>query len=180
MIVWDTETTGLIKPLITPLDQQPYICEVCMVKVDPKSFKVKEVFNELIKPPIPIPPETTKIHGISNEDVKNAPSFARLLPKLAAFVLGEERIIAHNNAFDIGMLELELRRVGKVTAFPWPPNQICSVEATFGLKGHRLNLSALHTLATGKEHKDGAHRARPDVDALIRCLPFLSKKGLIA
>lgn len=179
MIILDCETTGLLKPVMAPLDQQPYIIELCAIKLNNIHMRPTAVFDQLFKPPTTIPEEITKITGLKNSDLVGKPSFTKMLPRLIDFFLGEPSIMAHNAAFDLGCLEVELRRVGKVTAFPWPPQQLCSVELSMSIKGHRLNLNSLHQLATGKPHEEGAHRAKADVEALIRCIPFLKKEKLL-
>lgn len=85
---------------------------------------------------------------------------------------------AHNLGFDKSLLKFELLRLDKEFAFPWAPKQLCTVEASYGIKNRRLHLSELHELATGKVHK-GAHRAINDVEALCTCIRWLRKEGWI-
>jgi DNA polymerase III subunit epsilon len=53
------------------------IVEICVLKVNPDG--TEEIKTRKINPTIPIPPEVTKIHGISDEDVKDEPTLRRLL-----------------------------------------------------------------------------------------------------
>lgn len=177
MIIFDTETTNLVAPDAAPLDQQPYIVEFAAIKVDEKTLKEVARLEFLAKPKVPIPLESIQITGITNEMVKNAKPLAAHFPALVDFFFGCRTIIAHNLSFDLSVLRHEFTRLGKVTAFPWPPEQICTVERTLQLKGYRLNLGALHLELTGKELKE-AHRAMADVEALARCVRALRKKGL--
>jgi len=177
MILFDTETTGLTAPEAAPIEQQPYLVEFAAIKLD---VKLKEIarLEFLCKPPTPIPEEASKISGITNAAVAKMPPFNKYYPELWQFFLGEQTVVGHNINFDIAVLKYELMRIGKVTAFPWPPEQVCTVEKTLPMKGHRLNLPELYRMLTGKEHKD-AHRAMADVVALHQVVVALRKKKLI-
>ena len=186
MIVFDTETTNLTAPEAAPIEQQPSIVEFAAIKLEEvhsgkkKMPELVEVarFEFLCNPRVPIPLESIKITGITNEMVAGKPPFSAFCPALTDFFLGESTVVAHNLSFDLSVLYHELRRLGRVTAFPWPPKQICTVEKTMGIKGHRMNLGDLHKHLTGKEHKD-AHRAMADVEALVRVVIELKKKGML-
>ena len=186
MIIFDTETTNLTAPEAAPIEQQPYLVEFAAIKVElrhngkNKKEELVEVarFEFMCKPPSPIPPDSIAITGISNEMVKGKPPFIAFYPALCDFMLGESCIVAHNLSFDLAVLRHELARHNLVTAFPWPPTQICTVERSISIKGYRMNLSALHLELTGKEHKD-AHRAMADTEGLVRIVQAMKKKGLI-
>ena len=66
--------------------------------------KIVNSFYSLIHPPTPITPDTQKIHGISNEDVKNAPTFDQIWPHLKFFFSPDQLVAAHNAPFDLGVL----------------------------------------------------------------------------
>lgn len=173
MIVFDTETTGLIGHPSLPLDKQPEIIELCAVKLDDTTLIETGRLDFLVRPSrLPLPPEITKITKITTEMVEREPSFARRLPLLQSFFCGESLCVAHNCAYDIGMLQLELRRLDRMHKFPWPYQQACTVELTTDLRGHRLKLGELYTIATGREI-DGAHRAMNDVLALCDVVRWL-------
>ena len=189
VILFDTETTGLLKPNAAPLSQQPYITEIFMLRVTQEGKQVvssgQTVYSTLVKPPIPIPAEVIEITGITDDMVKDAPAFADIYPELARFCLGAERWVAHNLAFDKGMLLAELGRVSKRANFPWPLEDFCTVENSMHLSKKLRNdgtpkymkLTELHELATGKPHDQGAHRAQADVLALMRCYRWLLEQG---
>lgn len=178
MIVYDTETTGLPKPMGVPLNEQPQIIEFAAIKLDDKTLKEKDRIEFLIQPGVPLPPEIVKITGIQDVDLKDAKPFIHHLKTVVDFFLGERSMVAHNLGFDKALLKFELLRLDKEFAFPWPPDQWCTVEASYGIKNRRLHLSELHELATGKPHK-GAHRAINDVEALCTCIRWLRKEGHI-
>jgi DNA polymerase-3 subunit epsilon len=179
MIVFDTETTGLIQHPSTPLERQPEVIELCAVKLDDESLVEVGRIDFLIKPRIlPLPDVITKITKLTEADVAGQPTFARRLPDIARFFRGEETAVAHNCAFDMGMLLLELRRLQWEYRFPWPSAQLCTVELTKHVKGHRLKLGELHELLTGEPLLE-AHRARNDVQGLIRCVKVLRQQEVL-
>ena len=177
IVLFDTETTGLVRPGPADLKLQPYITEFYACKIDEEFTMLGEV-DTLIRPPIKIPDEVIKISGITDEMVKESPVFPMVFSQLASFFTGVDILVAHNLPFDRDVLKNELLRIDKLLKFPWPRHHLCTVEKTYHLRGHRLKLSQLHELATGQGHS-GAHRAKNDVFALVRCLHWLTEKGHI-
>ena len=176
-ILFDTETTGLVGPSTLKLSQQPYITEIFCCKID-DNYELIEEFGSLVKPPIPIPELITKITGITDDTLKDAPSFSDIYPDLVKFFFGVDEIIAHNLTFDRDMLKHELMRMDKLLQFPWPPKHTCAVEKSYHIEGHRLSLAKLHTKVCGAPHT-GGHRAKEDVYALVRCYHWLCENGHI-
>lgn len=164
-IVWDTETTGLLKPDLADLKEQPQIIELAITKLDDK-YKVKKKRSWLINPGIPLPAEITKITGLTDDDLKGKPSFIDVLAEIEEEFLGTYRMVAHNLPFDKGMLVNELRRVNREFAFPYPPAQVCTAQLSEQYDGKRMRLIQLYKLVTGKEYPQ-THRAQDDVDALV-------------
>jgi DNA polymerase III epsilon subunit-like protein len=173
-ILFDTETTGLLKPSASDSNMQPYITEICCVKID-DNFNLIDEIETYVKPPIPIPQEVSKITGIDDNTVRSAPTFEEIVPLLADFFVGTDHLIGHNLPFDRSMLVNELSRLDKQYMFPWPPYQWCTVEMSMNIEQRRLSLSKLHEYATGKPH-EGAHRAKNDVYALVRCYHWLLER----
>lgn len=98
-LYYDTETTG------TRADKDRII-EIAAY--DPVR---KQTFVQFINPGIPIPQEATKIHNISDEMVKEAPSFKEVGGAFAEFCSGDVVLIAHNNdSFDKLFLDAEFKR----------------------------------------------------------------------
>ena len=177
IVIFDTETTGLVGPEPTPLDKQPQIIEFAGIKLD-KNLKEIDRLEFLVDPGVEITPMITKITGINSAMVKGQGNFASHLEKLQSFFVGVKEYVAHNLMFDHDMLSFELRRIDKLTQFPWPPVRTCTVEKTHPLNGHRLNLTKLHHHCFGTDFKN-AHRAMPDVEALTRCYIWLKEKEVI-
>lgn len=179
--IFDTETTGLLKPKANEMEKQPYIAEIYIAKLIHRSDGIIEQIDELgtfYKPPIPISEEITRITGITNYDVKDAPTFTRAADGICDFFVGVHRVVAHNLAFDRSMLANELVRCGKILNFPWPPQHICTVEKSMHIEQRRMSLTNLHIEFFGEGFPD-AHRAKSDVTPLIRCYKHMVKEGMI-
>lgn len=172
MIFIDTETTGFLKPNAVELSMQPFMTEICITRLD-NNFDLVGEFESFIKPPIPIPPEVTDITGISDDTVRDAPSFIGIFDNLVNIFLGEKVLIAHNAPFDVGVLAFELMRYDMQHRFPWASVHHCTVEISMPIRDKYLSLKILHEIATGTQHLEGAHRAKNDVYALIRCYKWL-------
>jgi len=98
-IYYDTETTGVKA-------DKDKIIEIAAY--DPYNDRS---FVSLVNPQMPIPPESTQIHNITDAMVANAPSFAEVGKQFVAFCSGDVALIAHNNdAFDKLFLEAEYAR----------------------------------------------------------------------
>lgn len=178
MIVIDTETTGLLKPLAAVLTEQPHLTEICLLKIADNFSSLIGEYTTLIKPPVSIPEELEKITGITNSMVATAPTFIQIYRDICEFVVGEKIFIGHNLAFDAGMLYTELARHEKVLQFPWPYIWHCTVELSKPIENKRLHLSELYKKATGKEHIN-AHRARNDAMATVNCYQWLINMGMV-
>lgn len=176
MIIWDTETTGLVGPIALPLSKQPRIIEFAGIKVDNKTHKEVGRLEFMCRQPTPLTAEIVGITGITDKMLSTKKTFAEHLPELADFFLGETISIAHNLAFDTSMLSMELQRLDYGCRFPWPFHQICTVVESHHLRGHRLSLTKLHNFCFGKDFPS-AHRAMADVEALTKCTLWLIKNN---
>jgi DNA polymerase III epsilon subunit-like protein len=139
-LIFDTETTDLLKPSTADLKGQPKIIEIGLIEVH-AADGVATIFDEkswLIYPGEQIGAETTKITGLTNQDLEGKPCFIDVLPDLERAFLGVEGLVCHNLPFDLGMLVTELKRCGREHQFPYPPRQLCTVSAYQFLKGHNL------------------------------------------
>lgn len=174
----DVETTGLVNAKGSDPITQPYITEYFALKVDTRTGSYQE-FESYIKPPIPIPKHIEKLIGITNDMVRNAPTFLEFHKEIIKSCFCAHTLVAHNLPFDLECIRLELARIGKEHQFPYPPIHFCTVEQSMHIKGHRLKNSELYKLATGKEI-EGAHKARNDVWATYTSYKWLmerAKKG---
>lgn len=104
-ILLDVETTGFY------YDKDDKIVELACVEIfDDKNMKGE--FHVYINPQRNIPEEVIRVHGISNETVKDSPIFADVVEDFLAFV-GDCEIIAHNAKFDMNFVNAELKNIGK-------------------------------------------------------------------
>lgn len=101
LAIFDLEATGLS---VT----QDRIVEIAIIKVAPDGSETH--FNQRVNPEIPIPKEVSEIHGIYDEDIKDAPTFKEILPELEAFLEGCDFAGYNSNKFDLPMLAEELLR----------------------------------------------------------------------
>lgn len=178
IIVFDTETTGLLAPIAAGQEHQPHLVELAAIKLNDQL----EMIDTLIlrcRPPIDIPEDAIKIHGISNENVADCQSFVQVLPRITEFFLGSRYLVGHNLMYDKNVLYWELVRLGKVMQFPWAPGAICTVEVCQQYFGHRLNLMDLHIQLFSQSFA-GAHSASVDCDVTMRCFVEMVRKEMIA
>ena len=178
MIILDFETTGFLAANVAPLSQQPKAIEFAAIKLDDKTLEEVGRLDFLINPKMPIPAGSSKVNNIFDKDVIDQPEFSHFYPQLAMFFLGEKYVFAHNLSFDMSILRLELQRLGRLTQFPWPPVQICTVNQTKKIKGFRMSLSVLYEHLFGELAPKG-HRAMVDVETLTRCVIELVNKDII-
>lgn len=174
-MVFDTETTALVANHSLPLSAQPHVVEFYGAILNARGDVVEEM-EFLCKPPVPITEEITKITGISPSMVEECLPFAEYAEALQHFIESADSVAAHNLSYDFFVLGSEFERLG--TKLNWPIVRICTVEQTVHLRGHRMNLSSLHEHLFG-ETFIGAHRARRDVEALIRCFNRLREEDMV-
>ena len=103
-VLFDTETTGL-----DPLTGDRVIEVACVELV--RELPTGEVFHRLIDPLRDIPPEASRVHGMTRADLAGKPRFEEIADDLLAF-LGDSPLIAHNAPFDFGFLDAEFARAG--------------------------------------------------------------------
>jgi DNA polymerase-3 subunit epsilon len=94
----DTETTGL--------DSRAEICDLAVVDHDGTVL-----LDTLVRPSRPIPPEASRVHGITDEMVADAPGIAEVLPRLAEVLAGRTLVI-YNAVYDLRMLVQAERACG--------------------------------------------------------------------
>jgi len=177
-VILDTETTGLLKPSAADLSTQPYITEFYGMRINRDGELVDE-FETFIKPPIPIPEETIKITGITDEMVKDAPSFIEVVDLIISLFLGAEGMVAHNLPFDQRIILHELERHDLQYKFPWPPVHHCTVELSRPIENKAIKLDRLFEIAKGRARTGWTHRAKQDVRDLADCYVWLVRQGFV-
>ncbi len=146
----DVETTGL-----SPRTSR--VCEVALIGFQ-GGCRVGH-FSSLVNPGLAIPPETTRIHGITDAMVRNSPAFPALAPRLLGLLEGSV-IVAHNAEFDLSFMEMEFARAGlKLPELP-VIDTLHIARHIGGFSNHRLGTIAKE-LAISAENW---HRALSDVE----------------
>ncbi|MEO6584059.1 MAG: 3'-5' exonuclease [Ferruginibacter sp.] len=153
----DLETTGV--SLSTDR-----IVEIAIIKVMPDGSRI--VKRKLINPEMAIPPANSAIHGITNEMVKDAPSFKAAANEIKQFLENADLGGYNSNRFDIPILMEEFLRAGLEVDLT--DRRMIDVQHIFYSMEPRT-LSAAYKFYCQKEMKD-AHSAEADVSATIDVL----------
>jgi len=172
-IIFDTETTDLLKPVKTNLIYQPCLTEIFCLLIDDEYHQL-DTFHRLVNPEIPIPQYITRLTGIDDYMVADAPTYKEIHKKLSKFLKKADRIVAHNLMFDLRILEIQAKKIKKKLRFP--KIKFCTVENSMWVKGYRLKNSELYKIATGEKEIEGAHRAERDVRATAKSFKWLLEK----
>ena len=153
----DLETTGVNL-------SSDRIIEVAIIKILPDG--TRQVKRKLINPGIPIPPQSTEIHGITNEMVKDAPTFKQAGNELKQFIESCDMGGYNSNRFDIPMLMEEFLRAGMDVDLS--SRRMVDVQHIFYTMEPRT-LTAAYRYYCDKELVN-AHSAESDVNATIDVL----------
>lgn len=105
LVIFDLETTGL--------ESDCRIVQIAMVRGD-------KIFQSLVNPEMPIPPESTEIHRITDDMVVSAPKFGDIAEDVLAFI--QDSVLSGFNIrkFDVPVMRRELQRVGDLKLPPLP------------------------------------------------------------
>ena len=160
LVIFDLETTGL--DLV-----KDRIIQISYIKVNPDGSE--ERGNELVNPEKPIEPIITQLTGISNEDVKDKPTFKQLGAILADKFTGCDFAGFNSNHFDIPLLAEEFLRAG--IDFDFSKCKMIDAQTIFH-KMERRNLAAAYKFYCGRKMEEDfeAHRADQDTEATYRVL----------
>ena len=140
------------------------IVEIAIIKVNPDGSKTERLHR--VNPELPISEESTQIHGISNEDVANEPTFKDLAPSLYKFLFECDLAGYNSNKFDIPMLVEEFYRAG--IEFDFQDRKMIDVQNIFH-KMEQRTLVAAYRFYLNKELSD-AHSAMADTKATYEIL----------
>lgn len=154
---FDLETTGLNI-------SQDKIIEIAILKINPNQREDR--YLKRVNPGIPIPKESFDIHGISNEDLKDCPSFKELAKEIVDFI-GDADLAGYNsNRFDIPFLLEELLNNG--VELNMENRKFIDVQTIFH-KMEQRTLSAAYRFYCQKEIEN-AHSAEADTFATYEVL----------
>ncbi|MBQ8155764.1 MAG: 3'-5' exonuclease [Prevotella sp.] len=160
LVVFDLETTGL--DLV-----KARIIQISYIKVYPDGKEERE--NKLINPEEPIPPFITQLTGVTDDDVKDQPTFKEIAPKLAETFTGCDFAGFNSNGYDIPLLAEEFLRAG--VDFDFSKCRMIDAMNIFR-KMERRNLASAYKFYCGRKMEDDfeAHRADQDTEATYRVL----------
>ena len=157
LVVFDIESTGVNA-------RADRIIELAAIRIEPDGTETEKCW--LLNPGVPIPPETTAIHGITDEIVKNCPTFADMAEDIWRFFKGCDLSGFNCDRFDVPCLEEEFARTGR--NFGASQRRHVDVQRIY----HRMeprDLSAAVRFYLGRDHA-GAHGAEADTRATLEVL----------
>ncbi|MBO7203673.1 MAG: 3'-5' exonuclease [Bacteroidales bacterium] len=157
IVFFDIESTGLN----VATDR---IVEISIVKINPDGSE--EIKTRRINPTIPISPEAQKVHGISDEDVKNEPTFAQIAKSLAKWMEGCDIAGYNSMKFDIPLLSEEFLRAD--VDFDFRKRKLVDVQNIFH-KMEQRTLTAAYKFYCQKD-LENAHSAEADTLATYEIL----------
>lgn len=157
LAVFDLETTGTN----VATDR---IIEISIIKINPDGKE--QIFTQRINPTIPIPPEATAVHGITNEELVGEPTFAEAGSKVALFLNNCDLGGYNSNKFDIPLLVEEFLRAD--IAFDLKGRRFVDVQNIF----HKMEPRTLKAAYKFYCHKEleNAHSAEFDAKATYEIL----------
>ncbi|MCL4767514.1 MAG: CBS domain-containing protein [Hyphomicrobiaceae bacterium] len=170
-VVLDFETTGLDA-------RSARAVQIGAVHIADGRIAGDAKLDRLIDPGIPIPPETTAIHGITDAAVKGAPCFAELLPEIEAFV-GDAIVIGHTIGYDLSVMKREYELANRV----WRQPRALNVPTLARLAAPTLAHHSIDHLCNWLNvPKTGRHTALGDAETTARLflalIPLLRERGI--
>lgn len=160
LIVFDLETTGL--DLV-----KSRVIQISYIKVMPDGTEKRG--NHTVNPGVEIPKFVTELTGISNDDVKDKPTFKEIAGELFQEFRGCDFAGFNSNHFDVPMLAEEFLRAGY--DFDFSSCRLIDAQTIFH-KMEPRNLAAAYKFYCGRKMEEDfeAHRADQDTEATYRVL----------
>ena len=157
LVVFDIESTGVNA-------RADRIIELAAIRIEPDGTETEKCW--LLNPGEPIPPETTAIHGISDDIVKDCPTFAEKAEDIWCFFKGCDLAGFNCDRFDVPCLEEEFARTGR--NFGASQRRHVDVQRIYH-KMEPRDLTAAVRFYLGRDH-EGAHGAEADAKATVEVL----------
>jgi DNA polymerase III subunit epsilon len=170
-VVFDTETTGL-QP-----SQGDEMVALGAVRVVNGRLLTGETFSRLINPGRPIPPESSRFHGITDAMVRDAPPAAVILPQFLGFI-GDAVLVAHNAAFDLKFIRMKTSEGGPRFDMPALDTMLISMFLYPELPGHDLDTLALRLGISVSGRHSALGDAMTTAGVFVRLIDLLEARGI--
>jgi DNA polymerase-3 subunit epsilon len=157
LCVFDLEATG-----VDPANDR--IVDISIVRREPDGAETS--LSSLVDPQVPIPPESTAIHKITDAMVSGQPTLKELVPRILTILDGADLCGYNLLKYDVPLLAAEFKRAG--FDLPMEGRRIADSYVIFTRKEKR-DLSAAYKFFCGKD-LSGAHRAEADARATVEIL----------
>lgn len=187
-LFFDTETTGLPRNWNAPvsdLDNWPRLVQIAWLQYDSKGRKVLEQ-DYIIRPEgFTIPPDASRVHGISTEQaVREGADLRDVLKEFSGLIDEAKFLVAHNIGFDEKIVGAEfLRKEVKNSLFKIDKfctmkasTSYCELPGNYGYKWPKLSELHFKLFNSGFEE---AHNAAVDIEACAKCFWELKQRGII-
>ena len=167
-VVFDIETTGLS-------NIGDRITEIGAVRL--VNGQVTDTFNTFVNPGKPIPDRITKLTGITNDMVADAPAEEQAVADFLRFA-GDDVLVAHNSKFDVGFIRAACNR----HQIPFNPTHIDTVllaqTLIRGLKNYKLDTLAKHFQLGDFNHHRASDDAAMLAAILVKLFDLAAQKGI--
>jgi DNA polymerase III subunit epsilon len=157
LVVLDVESTGVWV-------EKDKIIEIALIKYRPD--QTREVLEAKINPGIKIPAVASELTGITDEDVKDAPSFKEVAPRILEFLRDADLGGFNVERFDLVLLKREFSDAG--FDYDWTKSVIYDAQTVYHVNEKR-NLAAAYEFYCAKELV-GAHSALVDTEATLEII----------
>jgi len=167
-VVLDIETTGL-----DAVNNE--IIEIGAIKIHNR--KIIDSFNSFVAPVNSIPAHITKLTGITQDMVKDAPAIKTVLPEFFDFC-GDAALAAHNASFDINFILQKAKPLGLTFHQPIIDTLALSREMLPELKRYKLNLVAEHLGIPLDNHHRAVDDAKAAGEIMLKLFDMLEKQDV--
>ena len=171
LITLDTETTGL------KWEEGHRVIEIGCVHLLSDGSLGKR-WQCYLNPERSIPDESYRIHGLSEDDLRDKPFFADIADDFLSFI-GDARLVMHNAPFDVGFLNHELKMIGK-EALQWERVVDSLKKARARYPGERATLDALCRRFNISIQHRSVHGALKDAELLARVYAEMEGYGSVS
>lgn len=162
--VFDIETTGLSK-------ERDKITEIGAVKI--KNGKIVDTYSTFVNPERPIPAEITKLTGITDEMVADAPTIHRVLPEFLEFCK-DSVLVAHNASFDVGFIRVAAETLPVPAVDHTVLDTVELARALLpDLSKYKLNIVAEHLGVSLEGHHRAVNDAKATAEILLKFIDML-------